>query len=177
MYGTDKERYAMYKIGDKVIYKHSGVYLVDGVETPSFVKDKGALYYKLSHIYSNAKETVYVPVDSEDAIRPVADENNFDKALKSVNEKTVVPFCARQPQLVTEHYKNDLAVNTLESSLTVLKALYIREKECEGSGKKLRQAEGHYLALTEKAVCEEMCECLKTPPEEAREKIRSLIEC
>ncbi len=167
----------MYNIGDMVIYKHSGVYCVEAVETPVFAEAGGALYYKLCHIYSNSKETVYVPVKAEDVIRPVSQSAQFDKYVTDVNNKSVVPFNARQPQLIIEHYKSSLAHNTLESSLTVLKELYIREKECEDSGKKLRQAEANYLALAERAVCEEMSICKSLEPDRAKEKIRLLIEC
>ena len=147
----------MFSIGDKVIYKHSGVYTVDAIETPSFVKDSSVLYYRLSHTFSNAKETVYVPCDSDCTVRLITEKSVFLSLLNDTKNTEVSPFLARQPQMIAEHYKNILSDNTLLSALKVMKELLIREKECDESGKKLRQAEGHYLNLTEKSLCEEYC--------------------
>ena len=164
----------MLNVGTKVVYKHSGVYEVEAVETPSFA-NSGVLYYKLSHVYSMAKETVYVPCESENLIRSVVTEKEYGISVECVNCKEVVPFTAKQPQIIAEHYKHRLSNNTFESLLTVYRELLDREKDCEEKGKKLRQAEAHYLNMTEKAICEELSVCLSLELDAAREKLRADI--
>lgn len=165
----------MLSVGSKVIYKHSGVYEVEAVETPTFAAGSGILYYKLSHIFSTAKETVFVPCDSESLLRSVITRDEYQSGIESVKCKEIVPFTARQPQIIAEHYKHMLSDNSFNSLLTVFRELLFRQRECDENGKKLRQAEAHYLSLTERAICEELCICLSTEPNEAKEKLRADI--
>lgn len=165
----------MLGVGSKIIYKHGGVYEVEAVETPSFAANSNVLYYKLTHIFSNSKETVYVPCDSENAIRSVITEEEYSACLDKVKKKEITAFTAKQPQIVAEHYKRILSDNTFESLLSVYRELLTRENDCESSGKKLRQAEAHYLTMTEKALCEELCICMSSDLEQAREKLRACL--
>lgn len=167
----------MFSVGTKVIYKHSGVYEIIAVETPSFVSDSGVLYYKLTHVHSSSKETVYVPCDAVGVMRSVSEKEEFEKCLETVRNSVTTHFTARQPQMISEHYKNRLSDNSLSGSLSVYKELITREKECNESGKKLRQAEAHYLGLTERSVSEELSSAYgeEFSAEEAKQKLRDFL--
>lgn len=167
----------MFSVGTKVIYKHSGVYEVIAVETPSFVSDSNILYYKLSHIHSSSKETVYVPCDAEGVIRSVSNKDDFEKSLKETKNCTPASFTARQPQMISDHYKNLLSDNSVSSLLSVYKELIIREKQCDESGKKLRQSEAHYLGITERAIGEEYSSAFdeQFSADEAKQKLREFL--
>ncbi len=165
----------MLSVGSKVIYKHGGVYEVEAVETPIFAAGSGILYYKLSHVFSNAKETVFVPCDSESLLRSVITRDEYESNIENVKCKEIVPFTARQPQIIAEHYKHMLSDNSFNSLLTVFRELLCRQKACDEIGKKLRQAEAHYLSLTEKAICEELCICFSTEFDASKERLRADI--
>ncbi len=165
----------MFKVGEKVVYKCSGVYEIEAIETPSFAENTKKKYFRLYNFFSNMNEKVYVPCDNDGVLRTLSTEEEYIKCIKSVKNMEIIPFTARQPQLLSEHFKAMLSDNTFVSLLCVLKELVMREKECEKIGKKLRQAEVHYLTLTEKAICEELSVSLGIDQEQAREKVRAGI--
>ena len=162
-------------VGEKVVYKCSGVYEIEAIETPSFAEDTKKTYFRLYNFFSNMNEKVYVPCDNDGALRTLSTEEEYVKCIESIKNKEIIPFVARQPQLLAEHFKKVLSENTFTSLLCVFKELVMRERECEKTGKKLRQAEVHYLTLTEKAICEELSVSLGIDQEQAREKVRAGI--
>ena len=61
----------MYQKGEYIIYGNTGVCRVEDVAVPDNIpiKEKGALYYKLSPVYGAG--SIYIPVDTEVFMRPV----------------------------------------------------------------------------------------------------------
>ena len=163
---------SMFKTGDNAVYKIGGVFRIDGIETPSFAQSSGLLYYRLENTFSSKKETVYVPCDSDGALRCVTEEKEFLDCIKCVREKELTTFTARQPALVMDYYKKLLSDNTLMSLLRAYRELLLRQKECEESGKKLRQAEEHYYNVTDRAICEEMTVSFSVSMEQAVQRLR-----
>lgn len=162
----------MFNTGDNAVYKSGGVYRVDGIETPSFAQSSGVLYYRLENIFSSKKERVYVPCDSDGALRCVSQENEFTECIKCVKEKELTAFSARQPAIVMDYYKRLLSENTLMSLLRAYRELVIRQKECDENGKKLRQAEEYYFNVVERALCEEMSVSFGISVQDAAERLK-----
>lgn len=164
----------MFSVGDVVVYKTNAVCRVEAIETPSFVTEKGKLYYKLKSLYSKGNETVYVPVDSDVHMRSIMTEEKANECLEFLKNVKVELFSSRQPALITAHFQNILSDCEINSSLRVLKEIYIREKNYAEQGKKLRQVEMHFLSIVEKTVSEELSIALDKSVDEIKCLLRQV---
>lgn len=161
----------MFAVGDKLVYKSSAVCIVESIETPAFVKEKDRLYYKLRHLFSGNGEVVYVPTDSNVSLRPVMDEDGAGECLEYLKNAEPEPFTVHQPVLINNHYQKILSDGRIESSLLVLKEILVKQKTLG----KLRQAEGHFLSVVERAVCEELAVALSKETFEIMEIINETV--
>ncbi len=165
----------MFSIGEKVVYKTNAVCNVEAVETPVFVKEKDKKYYKLRYLFSNGNEVVYVPVDSEVNVRAIMSKDEAENCFDVLKNEEAPNFEPRQPILLTSHFQQLLADCSIHGSLMVLKEILVREKRYSETGKKLRQAENHFLAIVEKAVSEELSVALDKEVDEIKVMIRQAI--
>lgn len=166
---------SVFSIGDKVVYKTNAVCNVEAIEVPSFVKDKDKKYYKLRYLFSIGNEVVYVPVDSEVIVRAVMSKDEAEKCFDILKNKEAPDFEPRQHALLTLHFQQMLSDCSIEGSLMVIKEILLREKKYGEVGKKLRQAEVHYLSIVEKAVSEELSIALDKAVDDVKAMIRTAI--
>ena len=165
----------MFSVGEKVVYKTNAVCNVESIETPVFVKEKNKKYYKLRYLFSNGNEVVYVPVDSEVNVRAVMSRDEAEKCFDVLKNEEAPNFEPRQPVLLTAHFQGLLSDCSIHGSLMVLKEILLREKRYSAVGKKLRQAENHFLAIVEKAVSEELSVALEKEVGEVKKLIRKAV--
>lgn len=165
----------LFSIGEKVVYKTNAVCNVEAVETPVFVKEKDKKYYKLRYLFSNGNEVVYVPVDSQVSIRAVMSKQEAEKCFDTLRNVQAPDFEPRQPALIAQHFQSMLSDCSIDGSLMVIKEILLREKRYTEAGKKLRQAENHYLGIVEKAVSEELAVALGKEVDEIKTMIRDAI--
>ena len=165
----------MFSVGEMVVYKINAVCKVEAIETPVFVKEKDKKYYKLRYLFSNGNEVVYIPVDSDVNVRAVMTKNEAEKCLDVLRNEEVSNFESRQPALLTSHFQELLSDCSIHGSLMVLKEILVRESRYSERGKKLRQAETHFLGIVEKAVSEELSVVLDKDIEEIKLMIRNAV--
>ena len=165
----------MFSVGEKVVYKTNAVCNVEAVETPAFVKDSGKMYYKLRYLFSSGRDVVYVPVDSDVSLRLVMSAKEAENCFETLRKVEAPNFEPRQPALIGSHFQEILFDCRIESSLMVIKEILLREKQCFENGKKLRQAENHYLGIVEKAVSEELSIALDKDIDEIKVMIRNAV--
>ncbi len=165
----------LFSVGEKVVYKTNAVCNVEAIETPVFVKEKDKQYYKLRYLFSNGNEVVYVPVNSEVNVRAVMSKDDAEKCFDVLKNEEAPNFEPRQPALITSHFQSLLSDCSIHGSLMVLKEILLRERKYNELGKKLRQAENHYLAIVEKAVSEEFSVVLGKDVDEIKIMIRQAI--
>lgn len=165
----------MFSVGDKVVYKTNAVCNVESVETPIFAKDTGKKYYKLRYLFSNANEVVYVPVDSDVNIRAVMSKSQAEKCFDMLRNTEAPDFEPRQPVLIAQHFQEMLADCSVDGSLMAIKEILLRERKYHETGKRLRQAESHYLSIVEKAVSEELSIALEKEIDEVKIMIKDAI--
>lgn len=162
----------MYKVEDYVVYRQLQVCKIESMETPSFESDKTKLYYKMSPVFDNKCNTVvYVPVTSEDGLRPLSDKEQVQAALQNLPTQNVMVFTAKKPPQLVAHYQEILSSCDIEAYLPLLKEVTIKEK----SSKKLNEIDTRYRAKTERLLCEECAVVLGTTPEEIQKQIHSLL--
>lgn len=165
----------LFSVGEKVVYKTNAVCNVESIETPVFVKEKDKKYYKLRYLFSNGNEVVYVPVDSAVTIRGVMSAEEAGNCFEVLKNEEAPSFEPRQPALIAQHFQSLLSDCSIHGSLMVLKEILLREKKYLELGKKLRQAEIHYLAIVEKAVSEELSVALGKEVEDVKMMIRNAV--
>ena len=163
----------MFQIGEKVVYRLLTVCIVEGVETPSFEVNKDRKFYKLSPVFDNKNATtVYVPTNSNEALRALWTEVEVSKALNEVAKlKPTVCTAKKIPQL-TAHYQELLRSCEPINYLLVLKETSVKEK----SMKKLSEIDARFRAKTEKHVCEEFSLVLGKTFEEIRHMLNESIK-
>lgn len=165
----------MFSVGEKVVYKTNAVCNVEAVETPIFVKEKDKKYYKLRYLFSNGNEVVYVPVDSDVNVRAVMSKDEAANCFEILRTMEAPNFEPRQPALIASHFQQMLSECSIEGSLMVIKEILLREKKYSNEGKKLRQAETHYLGIVEKALSEELSIALGKDVDEVKRMIRNAV--
>lgn len=77
----------MYQKGEYIIYGNTGVCRVEDVAVPDNIpiKEKGALYYKLSPVYGAG--SIYIPVDTEVFMRPVLTKAQANELIDKIPNK------------------------------------------------------------------------------------------
>lgn len=165
----------LFSVGEKVVYKTNAVCNVEAIETPVFVKEKDKQYYKLRYLFSSGNEVVYVPVDSDVGIRKVMSAKEAEECFETLRNVEAPDFEPRQTVLLSQHFQGLLSDCSIDGSLMVLKEILLRERKYNELGKKLRQAENHYLAIVEKAVSEEFSVVLGKDVDEMKIMIRQAI--
>lgn len=72
---------------------------------------------------------------------------------------------------LTARYRSMLASRRVEDYLRLIKEIHVRQKEMAQRKKRLGQADGQYLKLAERIVCEEFAAVLNTTPEFIRQRL------
>lgn len=162
----------MYNINDYVVYRQLQVCKIETIETPSFESDQTKLYYKMSPAFDNKSSTVvYVPVDSNDALRPLVSAECVKAALQALPSKNVTVFTAKKPPQLVAHYQDILASCDIEKYLALIKEVTIKEH----TSKKLNEIDTRYRAKTERLLCEEFAIVLGKTPEDIQKQLHSLL--
>ena len=165
----------MFLIGEKVVYKTCAVCEIESIETPSFSKDTGKQYYKLRYLFSRGNEVVYVPVGSDVNVRKIISAEKAKECFEFLKNKEITETQIKQPARLAEHFQTILSDASIESALTVLKEIMIKEKNCSNDGRKLRQMEEHYLSIVRKSVTEELSVVLGKDIETVEELINKAV--
>lgn len=159
----------MYKIEDYVVYRQLNVCRVEGIETPSFETDRDKKYYKLYPVFENkSNTTIYVPVDSQDGLRPVSGREEVENALKALPALKPTLFTAKKPPQLTAYYQDLLASCDLNKYLYLLKEVALKEKT---NAKKLSEIDTRFRNKTERLLCEEFAVVLKETPDDVKARI------
>lgn len=164
-----------FNIGDYVVYKNYTVCQIEAIEKPKFIKKSDQLYYKLKSVFSTSGETTYIPTESEIQIRNLI---TATKALEYLDVFRILEpeICnAKQAQALTEHFEAIYNKQSIESCLLIIKEILIKENEAKKLNRNLKQQDSHYLALTEKPICEEFGFVLQKNPNEIKEQLRAMI--
>lgn len=167
----------MYPVGSYILYGKHGVCHVDEVGFPPNHEKGGAsrLYYKLSPVFADGNETIFVPVDSSVHIREAVNSDAANQYMQSIPTLEPEVFYSSQPAKLNEHYQKLTDSYDPGVYLTLIKEVYIKRQRANQLHKKLSNIDQRYLAFAEKIVCSEFAIALHTSPETIREQIDGMM--
>lgn len=166
----------MYAVGTSILCGRMGVCQVESIGAPPFERENGRPYYKLRARFSSSGELIYIPVDTEESMRPLIDSGEAAGYLDRLPGLEARAFHARHPADLTTHYQKLLATCRLEDCLVLLKELHCKQKELAARSKKLGQVDIRYQKLAERLVCEEFAAALDTTPDSMRGRLYAAME-
>ncbi|GIO36359.1 hypothetical protein J41TS12_12200 [Paenibacillus antibioticophila] len=144
----------MFKIGEFVVYGHSGVCQVTSIDYPELafhVGDK-KLYYKLEPVCST--EVIYTPVDTKVQMRPVISSEQARQLLDRVREEIKAPADVRSN--MQDEYDALLKNQKCTGLLRIIKNIQYKKKDSLQSGKKLTMTEQRILKQAEELLSSEL---------------------
>lgn len=165
----------MYGIGTLVLYDKRGVYKVESVGTAP-VHGAAGDYYKLCAVFSSSNETIYVPVDTASAMRPLIGGGEAARYLELFSRLEPPVYRFSKTMDLTAHYRDRLASHKVEDCLLLIKEIHVRQEELSRKKKRLGQVDTQYLKLAEKMICEEFAVALDTTPDLIRERLCEVAE-
>ncbi len=162
----------MFKIGDFVVYRQLTVCKIEGIDTPSFENDKTKKYYILSSAHDSGNgTTVYIPVASEDVLRPIATKEEAQAELDKLPSLNPTVCTLKKPPQLTAYYQEILSSGELLRNLSLLKEITKKEKTV----KRLSEIDVRFRAKTEKLLCEELALSLSATPQAIKEILQKSI--
>lgn len=162
----------MYQVGETVLYGTEGVCKIEQLSEMKVGKEK-AVYYVMRPIYREGS-TVFVPTDNAmllAKIRPLLTEDEVDDMLRRVvRDETLWVDDAAERKTQFQHI---LVSGDRYAMLRMLRALYLRRKKLQSSGKRMRMSDEQLMRDAEKLLNDEFAVVLGIRRREVPEYVRS----
>ena len=149
----------MYSIGDMVMYGSFGICKVTAIEKRDFTGEEQE-YYILKHINSE-KNIFYVPTNNDAALskmHPICSKAEVDELISHMNSEGLIWIDNDGKR--KEEYSRIIRNADKHEIIRLIKTLYLRRKELDESGKKLRSTDENYLSIAENMLFEEFAYAL-----------------
>lgn len=165
----------MFNIGDTITYGASGVYKINDITDIKFGKDMQK-YYILRSV-SNDNSTVYVPFDNKSLtskMRCVLSAEKIHELIRSMPERSgdwVENEAERK-----EVYREILASGDRGRLISMIKALYLHEKQQKAKNRRLHVLDERFFRDAEKLLYDEFALVLGIKREEVLPFIAKVIE-
>ncbi len=166
----------MYQKGEYIIYGNTGVCRVEDVAVPDNIpiKEKGALYYKLSPVYGVG--SIYIPVDTEVFMRPVLTKAQANELIDKIPNIKEQVYEAKDQKNLADCYRASLRAHECEELVGMIKAIYQKHKKLEGEGRRLGKADAEYMKQAQALLHGELAVVLGISFEEVPKYIAARIE-
>lgn len=164
-----------FQIGDRVVYGIHGVCEISGIEEEKSGSET-ICYYKLRPVYDD-KGTVFVPVGNErleKKMRLVLSTDEIYELIREMPEEQALWI--QDENARKEKYRQILQQGDRRQLVRLIKALYQRQQEQAGKGKKLYKNDEKVMREAEKMLYEEFAHVLEIQPEQVLPFIMQQIE-
>lgn len=166
----------MYHTGEFIVYGSSGVCRVLAVGSPEAAQgSRPCTYYTLQPVYSS--ETIYAPVDSRVAMRPVltkAEAQQLIRCFPSIPEEHIVEV--KNVQTLSRYYQDSFHANSCRDLVRLLKTIHSRNSAARKNGRRPGKVEGRYQKRAEELLYGELSISLGIPLEEVPQYIRQVLK-
>ena len=162
----------MYKIGDKVVYKKSGVCVVDSIQDKDFGNGNVTYYYLLPYYNKNATK-IMIPVDRGDLLRDIISK---EEALKIIDYIPKAEDCWIQDSKTRrEKFSNVMQSGNIKELCSLINTLNNKRKEFSKNKKMLSMMDKEAYQHAEKLVFEEIATSLNISLEDTRDFVNNRI--
>jgi len=164
----------MYQIGDYVVKVNSGVCQVkDIVEMEQMAGSKSRYYLMVPRDDANAK--LYVPVEGKNAnVRNVMSEEEAQAFIKRIPEMAVAWI--ESDKLREQEYKAAIRSGSPEQLVSIIKNIYIRNKQRLEQGKKHTTVDERYFKQAENILYSELAFALDKEKSEIGQLVSKVFE-
>lgn len=145
----------MFDVGDYIVYGQNGICQVVDITHPNISgADADRLYYVL--VPQKTRDSkLFCPADNDRVIlRKVVTAEEAKAIIKE--SKSLEPLTIANDRMRDDSYKNVMKQCDLRQSIQIIKALLIRKKEREESGKKITATDERYLKMAEEFLYGEL---------------------
>ncbi len=164
----------MYEKGDFVVKANTGVCIVEGIATKKLTETSDEKeYYCLAPI-ADDRAKFFVPVASDKSnLRRAMTE---DEAWSLIHEIPKISVrWIESDKYREQEYKDAMRSNDPEALVSIIKNLYLRNKEREEQGKKVTAIDERYFRMAENALYSELAHALNKDKDNMHELISDLI--
>ncbi len=145
----------MFDVGDYIVYGHNGICQVVDITHPDVSgADTHRLYYVL--VPEKTKDgKLFCPADNDKIVlRKVISAEEAKEIMQEA--KDIEPMSITNERMKDDSYKQVLKNPDLRQWVQFIKALLLRKKEREESGKKITATDERYLKIAEEGLCSEL---------------------
>lgn len=145
----------MFDVGDYIVYGQNGICQVVDITHPDISgADNSRLYYVL--VPEKTRESrLFCPADNgKIVLRKVVTADEARSILDDAKE--LEPMSIANDRLRDDNYRQVLKNGDLRLWVQFIKALMLRKREREDSGKKITATDERYLKIAEEGLCSEL---------------------
>lgn len=165
----------MYQPGDFIVYGSNGVCRVQAVGEPEAVRGGGhRTYYTLRPVHGT--ETIYAPVDSRVAMRPVLTCREAEQLIlrfPAIEENVVTD---KNVQMLSRCYQASFQTNDCEELVRLLKTIHVKNTNARKNGRRPGKVEERYQKRAEELLYGELSVALDIPFEEVPLYIQKVLK-
>lgn len=165
----------MFEIGQYVVKANTGVCRISAITTyrVSSDDDDDTLYYNL--VPENDRRSVlFVPIDSDKSnMRRIMTTEEASAFVDSISEIDTAWIAS--DRLREQYYKDAIKSNKPEALISIIKNLYLRNREREEHGKKSTAIDDRYSHIAETVLYSELSVALGREVSEIRQYVVETI--
>lgn len=165
----------MYKVGDYVVKANTGICVIEEITKRKITEESPEKdYYVLSPL-DDKRSRLFVPVSSEAAnLRMAMDRTQAMELIRSI--PSIKECWIDSDKLREKKYKEAIKSNDPVELVSIIKNLYIRNRERQEQGKKVTAIDDRYFKMAENTLYCELAHALDEDKDDMRRIISSWVE-
>lgn len=165
----------MFKVGEYVVYGSKGVcQIMDITHLDMSGADKERLYYVLGPIGDTASR-IYAPTDNQKTVmRKVISKEAAERLIEELPE--IELLWVPDDKQREAKYKEALKTGDYRSWVSIVKTLYLRQRERLAQGKKITALDERYMRVAENELYSELSLTLEIPKENMEDYIKEKLK-
>jgi len=166
----------MFEVGQYVVKANTGVCKVAEITLKAMSEEEEAREFYVLSPYMDMKARLFVPVASSVSnIRSILTREEAETFLRHIPE--IETAWIESDRLREQHYKEAIKSNDPERLVSIIKNLYLRNRQREQQGKKSTAVDDRYFKMAEGVLYTELAVAMERKPDEMRTEIISQIDC
>lgn len=165
----------MYQTGDLIVYGGNGVCRVLAVGEPQAARNgEHRAYYTLQPVYGT--ETIYAPVDSKVAMRPVLTKAEADQLILHFPDLPEDTVDDKNVQMLSRYYQTSFQANDCSDLMRLLKTIHAKNTAARKNGRRPGKIEERYQKRAEDLLYGELSIALDIPRDDVPQYIRNVLK-
>ena len=169
------ERLPTFDIGEEVVHGSDGVCSVVDISTINIEGVPPDRLYYILRSKDHKDGLIYVPYEKGgNMMRPALDAKQAGELIASIPDIELLPYTDDRSR--EQLYRKCIKSRDCRCLVSIIKTLYIRNRDRVATGRKASMLDERYLRQAEEIIYAELSNALGIPEEEMREYIGGKIE-